>query len=65
MKHPNKKLEKRFYLLSKDRLLSCFNNWVHWSTRKGNIPMTEANLLAALVELRRGGKTIPVDIETL
>ena len=73
MKHPNKKYEaiRKEYAwalkLRKRHLAnSCFNFWLNnYSKPAGFIKLTEDSLLNALADLRRGSKTISVELADL
>jgi len=73
MKHPNKKVEaiRKEYAwalkLRKRHLAnSCFNFWLdNYSQPAGFMKLTENSLTKALVDIRRGGKTIKVELADL
>lgn len=73
MKHPNKKIEaiRKEYawaLMSRKRHLanSCFKFWLeNYTSPAGFTELTKNGLINALVEARRGGKTIPVELNEL
>lgn len=71
MKHPNKKVEaiRKEYawaLMSRKRMAvkSCFDWWLTDNYLEP-IDMNEDNLLNALANIRRGGKTIKVELKDL
>ncbi len=73
MKHPNKKVEaiRKEYawaLMARKRHLanSCFNFWLdNYTSPAGFTKLTENGLINALVEARRGGKTVEVELTNL
>jgi len=70
MKHPNKKVEKKLKRRCQfnkwlDKTPSCFNHWLNKPRHAGFINLTENSLLNALVDARRKGKTIRVELKDL
>lgn len=72
MKHPNRKVEaiRKEYawaliVRKRNSVKSCFYYWVDEFSDVEPIDMTEDNLLNALANIRRGGKTIPVELVDL
>lgn len=72
MKHPNKKIEaiRKEYawaLMSRKRMAvkSCFYYWLDENANIEQIPMTEDELLNAVANIRRGGKTVRIGINDL
>lgn len=71
MKHPNRKVEaiRKEYAwalisLKRNGVQSCFDNWLD-DERIEYVAMTEDGLLTALANIRRGGKTIRVELSEL
>jgi hypothetical protein len=74
MKHPNKKVEAirrefAWALMVHKRLgatKSCFDFWLtNPVSVKQTVKLTEQSLLEALVDIRRGGKTVKVELTDL
>lgn len=72
MKHPNKKIEaiRKEYawaLMSRKRIAakSCFYMWIDEFQHITKIPMTENEILTAVANLRRNGKTKKVNLADL
>lgn len=64
MKHPNCKVE----LLNRFRTIinkkSCFNYWIT-KNKRHIVQLTDDALLSALIDIRRGGKTVSVELADL
>lgn len=72
MKHPNKKVEaiRKEYawaLMSRKRMAakSCFYYWLDENNNVEKIDLTEDELLTAMINIRRGGKTVSVELADL
>lgn len=64
MKHPNKKIENWNKFKVRFHKASCFHYWLGEDFCK-KVNLTENGLLSALAEIRRGGKTISVELADL
>lgn len=72
MKHPNKKIEaiRKEYawaLMVRKRHAknSCFYFWLDEYNRAEKVDLTEDELLNAIANIRRGGKTVSVELSDL
>lgn len=72
MKHPNKKYEaiRKEYawaLMVRKRHAenSCFNFWLDKNDRVEKVNLTEDELLNAIANIRRGSKTVSVELSDL
>lgn len=74
MKHPNKKVEAirkelAWALTVHKRLgstVSCFDFWLTKPVSvKQTVKLTEDSLIEALASIRRGGKTVSVELDNL
>jgi hypothetical protein len=68
MKHPNKNVEAWNKWRLRANRASCFHFWTSKDFVAGLKPsaiLTEDALLNAIVDIRRGGKTVPVELDDL
>lgn len=72
MKHPNKKYEaiRKEYawalmVIKRHAENSCFNFWLDKHNRVEKVDLTEDLLLNAIANIRRGSKTVSVELSDL
>lgn len=53
MKHPNKKIEAKLKWLSKNKVMSCFNNWVISKPKEDLMQMYVHSLMDAILEINK------------
>lgn len=64
MKHPNKKIENWNKFKARFHEASCFRHWLSKDFCE-KVNLTEDGLLNALMDIRRGGKTVSVELADL
>ena len=65
MKHPNKKVENLNRARVKNKVKSCFYYWIDEYNHIEKIDLTEDDLLNAIANIRKNGKTVSVDLNQL
>ena len=65
MKHSNKIIENKRKQRAKDNIKSCFYYWIDKHNRVKKVDLTEDELLNAIANIRRGSKTVSVELADL